>query len=439
MKPTTPDTAPTAAGQPSDRTPKRSGVNILVINPGSTSTKIAVYEDEKPVMLRNIHHSPEELKQFEKITDQRTFRRDLVIRELEYLNIPMNFDIIIGRGGLARPVAGGVYRVNEKMCMDSYNAIRKHACNLGCMIALELANGIPGCLPLIADPGMVDELDDVARISGSPLMPRIAIWHALNQRAIARRYAKEIGEDYDKLNLIVCHMGGGSSVGAHRKGKIIDATNGFNGMGPFTPERAGTLPPGQLIDLCYSGKYTHDEMVKKMVGQGGLVAHLGTSSVPEILDRIDHGDLHAMLILRAMCYTTAKAIGEMAIALKGHVDAILLTGGVAHSKRLTDFIADHVDFIAPIYVYPGENELESLAMNALAVLTGERRAKVYESEPDNVDPAQINDTSKPSKLREILSQNIKLNYATKRSLTAIRRYLRSLPAKSSRKRHASDD
>ena len=412
---------------------------ILAINPGSTSTKIAVYEDETPVFTTSIQHSPDELKPFHNASEQLAWRLELVLKALEDNNIAVkSLDAVVGRGGLIHPVESGTYEVNEYLRRDLTHAQRQHASNLGGLIAHEIAVKA-GVKAYIADPVTVDEYMPYARISGLPELPRISTLHALNQKAIARRYAKEIGEDYDKLNLIVCHMGGGSSVGAHRKGKIIDATNGFNGMGPFTPERAGTLPPGQLIDLCYSGKYTHDEMVKKMVGQGGLVAHLGTSSVPEVLDRIDHGDLHAMLILRAMCYTTAKAIGEMAIALKGHVDAILLTGGVAHSKRLTDFIADHVDFIAPIYVYPGENELESLAMNALAVLTGERRAKVYESEPDNVDPAQINDTSKPSKLREILSQNIKLNYATKRSLTAIRRYLRSLPAKSSRKRHASDD
>lgn len=377
MKPTTPDTAPTTAGQPSGRTPKRSGVNILVINPGSTSTKIAVYEDEKPVMLRNIHHSPEELKQFEKITDQRTFRRDLVIRELEYLNIPMNFDIIIGRGGLARPVAGGVYRVNEKMCMDSYNAIRKHACNLGCMIALELANGIPGCLPLIADPGMVDELDDVARISGSPLMPRIAIWHALNQRAIARRFAREYGKRYEDLNLIICHLGGGISVAVHRHGLAVDANNALDGEGPLSPERAGTLPAADLIHLCYSGKYTKEQLLKRIAGQAGLVAHLGTTNVKEIIGRIEQGDEKARLLIDAMIYQTAKTIAGDSAVLYGKVDAILLTGGMAYSDYITSRLRERIEFLAPVHIYPGEDEMQALALNALAVWRGQRELKEY--------------------------------------------------------------
>lgn len=377
MKPTTPDTAPTTDGQPLGRTPKRSGVNILVINPGSTSTKIAVYEDEKPVMLRNIHHSPEELKQFEKITDQRTFRRDLVIRELEYLNIPMNFDIIIGRGGLARPVAGGVYRVNEKMCMDSYNAIRKHACNLGCMIALELANGIPGCLPLIADPGMVDELDDVARISGSPLMPRIAIWHALNQRAIARRFAREYGKRYEDLNLIICHLGGGISVAVHRHGLAVDANNALDGEGPLSPERAGTLPAADLIHLCYSGKYTKEQLLKRIAGQAGLVAHLGTTNVKEIIGRIEQGDEKARLLIDAMIYQTAKTIAGDSAVLYGKVDAILLTGGIAYSDYITSRLRERIEFLAPVHIYPGEDEMQALALNALAVWRGQRELKEY--------------------------------------------------------------
>lgn len=377
MKPTTPETAPTAAYEPSDESPKHSGVNILVINPGSTSTKIAVYEDEKPVMLRNIHHSPEELKQFERITDQRTFRRDLVIRELEYLNIPLDFDIIIGRGGLARPVAGGVYRVNEKMCLDSYNAIRKHACNLGCMIAFELANSIPGCLPLIADPGMVDELDDVARISGSPLMPKIAIWHALNQRAIARRFAREYGKRYEDLNLIICHLGGGISVAVHRHGLAVDANNALDGEGPLSPERAGTLPAADLIHLCYSGKYTKEQLLKRIAGQAGLVAHLGTTNVKEIIGRIEKGDEQARLLIDAMIYQTAKTIAGDSAVLYGKVDAILLTGGIAYSDYITSRLRKRIEFLAPVHIYPGEDEMQALALNALAVWRGERELKEY--------------------------------------------------------------
>lgn len=400
---------------------------ILAINPGSTSTKIALYEDENVVKNMSIQHTVEELAPFHNAAEQLDSRRDLVLKTLEKNGVDIHsLDAVVGRGGLIHPVESGTYEVTDILANDLLHATRQHASNLGGLIARDIADRA-GVKAYIADPVTVDELMPYSRISGLPQLPKLSILHALNQKAVARRYAREIDARYEDLNLIVCHMGGGTSVGAHRKGRIIDTTNGFNGCGPFTPERAGTVPPGQLVDMCFSGQYTHDEMVKLIHGKGGLFAHLGTSSVPEILDRIDRGDLHAMLILRAMCYTTAKAIGEMATALKGHVDAILFTGGVAHSKRLTDFIAGHVDFIAPIYVYPGENELESLAMNALAVLNGEREVKIYTEEPDNNDPAAINDEQKPSKLREILRNSLQtLQGRSKPQLTAIRRYLRNL-------------
>ena len=356
---------------------RRTGISILVINPGSTSTKIAVFEDEKPIMLRNIHHSAEQLAQFEKITDQREFRRELVVKELEYLGIPMQFDIIMGRGGLARPVTGGVYRVNEKMCEDTYHAIRKHACNLGCIIAYELAQRIPGCLPLIADPGMVDELDDVARISGSPLMPRICIWHALNQKAIARRFAREYGKRYEDLNLIICHLGGGISVAVHRKGLAVDANNALDGEGPFSPERAGTLPAASLIHLCYSGKYTKEELLKRISGKAGLMAHLGTTNVKELLGRIERGDKEVELLIDAMIYQTAKTIAGCSAVLYGQIDAILLTGGIAYSDYITSRLRKRIDFLAPVHIYPGEDEMQALALNGLAVWRGEREMKEY--------------------------------------------------------------
>ena len=356
---------------------RRTGISILVINPGSTSTKIAVFEDEKPIMLRNIHHSAEQLAQFEKITDQREFRRELVVKELEYLGIPMKFDIIMGRGGLARPVTGGVYRVNEKMCEDTYHAIRKHACNLGCIIAYELAQRIPGCLPLIADPGMVDELDDVARISGSPLMPRICIWHALNQKAIARRFAREYGKRYEDLNLIICHLGGGISVAVHRKGLAVDANNALDGEGPFSPERAGTLPAASLIHLCYSGKYTKEELLKRISGKAGLMAHLGTTNVKELLGRIERGDKEVELLIDAMIYQTAKTIAGCSAVLYGQIDAILLTGGIAYSDYITSRLRKRIDFLAPVHIYPGEDEMQALALNGLAVWRGEREMKEY--------------------------------------------------------------
>ena len=356
---------------------RRTGINILVINPGSTSTKIAVFEDEKPIMLRNIHHSAEQLAQFEKITDQREFRRELVVKELEYLGIPMKFDIIMGRGGLARPVTGGVYRVNKKMCEDTYHAIRKHACNLGCIIAYELAQRIPGCLPLIADPGMVDELDEVARISGSPLMPRICIWHALNQKAIARRFAREYGKRYEDINLIICHLGGGISVAVHRKGLAVDANNALDGEGPFSPERAGTLPAASLIHLCYSGKYTKEELLKRISGKAGLMAHLGTTNVKELLGRIERGDKEVELLIDAMIYQTAKTIAGCSAVLYGQIDAILLTGGIAYSDYITSRLRKRIDFLAPVHIYPGEDEMQALALNGLAVWRGEREMKEY--------------------------------------------------------------
>ena len=350
---------------------------ILVINPGSTSTKIAVYESEKPVMVRNIPHSTEELKQFAKITDQLGFRRDLVIAELEKLNIPFLFDIIIGRGGLSKPVKGGVYRVNEQMCQDTYHAIRTHACNLGCSIAYELANRIPNCIPMIADPGMVDELADVARITGSPLMPRIPIWHALNQRAIARRFAKEQGKKYEELNLIVCHMGGGISVAAHEQGWAIDANNALDGEGPFSPERSGTLPAADLIHLCYSGKYTKEELLKRIAGQAGLVAHLGTTNVKEMIEQIQQGDKKVELLINAMIYQVAKSIAAQGAVLCGKVDAILITGGIAYSEYIMSRLKERIQYLAPIYIYPGEDEMEALALNALGVWRGELKMQEY--------------------------------------------------------------
>jgi butyrate kinase len=257
------------------------------------------------------------------------------------------------------------------------HAMRTHACNLGCLLASELAVMLPGCRAFIADPGVVDEMDEVARINGSPLMPRITIWHALNQRAIARRYAKEQGKRYEDLNVIVCHLGGGISVGAHQKGRAIDVPNALDGEGPFSPERAGTLPAGNLIDLCFSGKYTQAQLKKMVCGQGGLAAHLGTTDVQAIQKQIDEGDEHARLILESMIYHIAKAVGGAAVALWGKVDAILLTGGIAYSEYITTRLKERVSFLAPVFIYPGEDELEALALNGLGALRGELPIQVY--------------------------------------------------------------
>ena len=358
---------------------KKEGFRILVINPGSTSTKVAVFEDERPLEIATIRHKPEELLQFEQIVDQKDFRTNLVLDWLQEKAIPFRFDAIIGRGGLAKPIAGGVYKVNRKMCYDTYYAMRKHACNLGCIIAYELAaKQKTPCEAFIADPGVVDELVPEARMSGSPMMPRICIWHALNQRAIARRYAKRIGKRYEDLNLIICHLGGGISVAAHHYGRAIDANNALDGEGPFSPERAGTLPAADLIHLCFSGRYTEEQLKKRVAGQAGLMAHLGTTDILDIMKQIDGGDQHAKLLIDAMIYHTARSIAAEGAVLKGQVDAILLTGGMAYSEYITQGIRERVEFIAPVHIFPGEDEMKALALNALAVMRGEREAKVYD-------------------------------------------------------------
>lgn len=352
-------------------------MKILVINPGSTSTKIAVYENETPLLVSNIKHTVEELSVYPQVTDQFEFRKNLVLRELQTNHIPFAFDAIIGRGGLVKPIAGGVYEVNEAMKRDTVHAMRTHACNLGGLIADKLASSLPGCRAFIADPGVVDELEDIARITGSPLMPKITIWHALNQKAIARRFAKERGTTYEALDLIICHLGGGISVAAHHHGRAIDANNALDGEGPFSPERAGTLPAGQLIDLCFNGMHTKDELKKRISGRAGLAAHLGTTDVPAIIRAIKEGDRKAELILDAMIYNVAKAIGGAATVLYGKVDAILLTGGIAYSDFVISRLEKRISFIAPVHVYPGENEMESLAFNALGALRGELPIQVY--------------------------------------------------------------
>lgn len=395
---------------------------ILAINPGSTSTKIAVYTDDKPDFTLSLDHTPEELAQFDQVVDQFDWRKELIEKALAEKGVGLrSLDAVIGRGGIISPIESGVYEVNDDLRHDLLHARMQHASNLGGLIARDIADEI-GVKSYIADPVVVDEMMPYARISGVPELPRESVFHALNQKAVARLFAKESNKRYEDLNLIVCHMGGGITVSAHRRGRVIDTTNALDGCGPFSPERSGSLPPGPLVRLCFSGKYTEDELIKMVHGAGGLYAHLGTTSVPEVLDRILNHDLHAMLILRAMCYTICKEIGAMATALKGDVDAILLTGGIAHSKRVTDFIADHVDYIAPIYVYPGENELRALAENAFAVLRGERTPKVYESTA-NEDPSQINDEGRPSKLRDWLLSAITPPNGTK-PMTAIRQYLR---------------
>lgn len=353
-------------------------MKILAINPGSTSTKIAVYENETPLLVRNIRHAVEELAAYPTVADQFAFRQSLVISQLEREGIPLEFDAIVGRGGLVKPIPGGVYEVNEAMHRDTVHAMRTHACNLGGLIADNLARTLPACRAFIADPGVVDELDDVARLSGSPLLPRIAIWHALNQKAIARRFAAENHTRYEELDLIICHLGGGISIAAHKQGRAIDANNALDGEGPFSPERAGSLPAGGLIDLCFSGKLTKEELKRRISGRAGLAAHLGTTDVLAIIRAIEEGDQHAELVLDAMIYNVAKSIGAAATVLYGRIDAILLTGGIAHSDYVVSRLKERIAFLAPVHVYPGEDEMEALALNALGALRGELPVLVYE-------------------------------------------------------------
>ncbi|WP_321478646.1 butyrate kinase [uncultured Bacteroides sp.] len=346
-------------------------MKILAINPGSTSTKIAVFNAEQVVFVSNIRHDVKELNYYERVIDQFDFRKSLVLQELEANNISFDFDAVIGRGGLLKPLQGGVYEVNDAMQRDTLRAMRSHACNLGALIAVDLASKIPDCRAFMADPGVVDELDDIARLTGSPLLPRISIFHALNHKAVARRYAKEKNCKYEDLNLIICHLGGGISVAAHRKGKAVDVNNALDGDGPFSPERAGTLPSGGLIDLCFSGQFTHEELKKRISGRAGLAAHLGTTDVAAIIKSIENGDEKANLVMEAMIYNVAKSIAALSIVFCGKIDAILLTGGIAHSDYVVSRLKKRITFLAPVVVYPGEDEMKALAASALGALTGE--------------------------------------------------------------------
>ncbi len=351
---------------------------ILAINPGSTSTKIAVFRGETTILIKNISHDASQLSRFVETTDQHEFRKQLILEELAANHIPIRFHAVIGRGGLGKPISGGVYHINDTLCNDMKHAQRKHACNLGCLIAAEIAASIPGCLALTADPVMVDELIPEARFSGLPEIPRRAIWHALNQRAIARRFAREQGKRYENLNLIVCHLGGGVSIAAHRNGQAIDVNNALDGEGPFSPERAGTLPIGDLIRLCFSGRYQEAELLRMVTGRAGLEAHTGSKDVKALIGLAEAGDEKVQQLIEAMTYQISKSAAAQAAVFRGQVDAILLTGGMAHAPYITSRIADRIDWIAPVYIYPGEGEMEALGQNALGVLTGELNAKHYE-------------------------------------------------------------
>jgi len=351
---------------------------LLVINPGSTSTKIAVFDDEKIIFEETLRHSTEELSKFEKIYDQYEFRKDIIIDVLNKNGIEINsLSAVVGRGGLLKPIEGGTYSVSKSMLEDlKVGVLGEHASNLGGIIANEIAQSIDK-KAFIVDPTVVDEMQDLARISGMADIERKSIVHALNQKAVARRHAASKGQKYEDMNLIVAHLGGGISVGAHEKGRIVDVNNALDGDGPFSPERTGGLPVGDLVKLCYSGKYTLDEMKKKIKGNGGLVSYLGTNDAREVSEMIEKGDKEAELIYKAMAYQIAKEIGSCATVLKGKVDGIILTGGIAHDKLFTQWIKESVEFISEVYIYPGEDELSALAEGGLRVLRGEEKAKEY--------------------------------------------------------------
>ena len=354
-------------------------MKIFVINPGSTSTKLALYENEKQVWIGGAHHPVDELAKFHHINEQYEYRKEFVHRMLAEAGIPVQFDAVIARGGLLKPTPGGVYAINEQMKHDLIHAQMEHACNLGALIADELAHEC-NCPAYIADPEVVDERMPEAKLTGIPEIQRISIFHALNSKAVSRRYAASIGKHYEDLNLIVIHLGGGISVGAHLKGKVIDVNNALNGDGPFSPERAGTVPADQLAELCFSGKYNLRQIKKMLNGGGGLAAHLGESDMITIASKAERGEQPYKEVLDAMLYTVAKEAGARYVALRGQVDAIIITGGIAHSSYCVGVIRSWIDCLGKIVLMPGEDEMGSLAYNALGALKGELPLQVYQPE-----------------------------------------------------------
>ncbi len=351
---------------------------VLAINPGSTSTKVGLFENRDKLLELSISHTSEELAVFPDIASQFSFRKELVLEALAVNGFDYRtLDAVIGRGGLIKPIPSGVYEVNDTMAEDlGVGLFGQHASNLGGLIARDIADAI-GVHAYIADPVVVDELDDVARLTGHPAIGRVSIFHALNQKAMGRMYAAGCGRKYEDMNLIIAHMGGGVSVGAHRRGKVVDVNNALDGEGPFGPERSGSLPWGAVVDLCFSGLYDRYEVRRMFCGKGGFVAHLDTNNTTEIIRRVSAGDARARLVLEAMCYNVSKWICAMAATLCGDVDSVILTGGIAHNDFVNDYIRKRISWVAPVAVLPGENELEALAENALRVLSGETEVKIY--------------------------------------------------------------
>ncbi|HJZ39208.1 MAG TPA: butyrate kinase [Bacteroidales bacterium] len=353
---------------------------ILAINPGSTSTKIAVYHNAKPVFLKSIIHDPAELSKFKRMSDQYEFRKSIILKELKDSHIVTEMiEAVVGRGGLVRPIESGVYNINDQLRRDLFEGVMgEHASNLGGLIAHDIARDLPNCRAFIADPVVVDELQDVARISGHPLFQRFSIFHALNHKATARAYARLMNRKYEDLNLVIAHLGGGISVAAHRKGKVIDVNQALDGEGPFSPERSGSLPSGALAKLCFEGTLPLEEIKKMITGAGGYVAYMGTNSAYEVELLAQDGDDKARLIQDAMSYQIGKEIAGMCAVLHGEVDAIILTGGISHNPMVVEYIKKMVSYIAPVVIYPGEDEMHALAMNGLMVLKGEIKPKEYD-------------------------------------------------------------
>lgn len=352
---------------------------ILTINPGSTSTKIAIFENENNVFNTTIRHQSDELSQFKTIYDQFTFRKTAILAALDETPYTLNkFDAITGRGGMLKPIKGGTYLVNDTMIDYIKRAPRgEHASNLGCVIAKELADQIDKPA-FIVDPVAVDEMEDIARYTGMPEIKRQSLFHALNQKAVALKAAKDLKQPYDKSHLIIAHLGGGISVGVHLNGRVVDVNNALDGDGPMSPERSGSVPLGPLYKMAISGDYSLDEIKRKNYGNGGLVAYLGTNDGYEIEKRIKNGDQEAKFMVDVMCYQIAKEIGADATVLNGEVDAIVLTGGLAYDAYIVEQIKKRVTFISDVLVYPGEDEMEALALGTLRVLRNEEKHKHYQ-------------------------------------------------------------
>ena len=353
-------------------------IKSLIINPGSTSTKIGVFEDETLLFEETLRHSTEEIAQYASIVDQKDFRKEIITNLLASKDFDINsLNMVVGRGGMLKPIPGGTYAVTDELLHDlKIGKQGQHASNLGGILAREIGDSI-GVPSFIVDPVVVDEMCAVARYSGVPELPRTSVFHALNQKAVAKRYAKENGKAYDSLNLIVVHMGGGVSVGAHLNGRIIDVFNALDGDGAFSPERAGGAPVGALIKMCFSGQYTEKEIYKKFVGNGGFNAYLGTNDMRDVEKMVLAGDAKATEIRDAFIFQVSKDIGSMAAVLKGKVDAIVVTGGIAYDKGVVAGLKDACEWIAPFTVYPGEDELGALVQGGLRVLNGEEKAMVY--------------------------------------------------------------